>query len=110
MTNTFDVMNKFNSDYRLIMVGDAAMSPFEITYPGGSVEHHNEEAGSVWMERITEKFKHHIWINPNPESNWNYYESTRLLKEQVHDRMFPLTIEGIERGMRQLRKAHRVKT
>ena len=108
VTNTFDVMNKFNSDYRLIMVGDAAMSPFEITYPGGSVEHDNEEAGSVWMERITEKFKHHIWINPNPESNWDYYESTRLLKDHVHDRMFPLTIEGIERGMRQLRKAHRV--
>ncbi|MFT5055126.1 MAG: hypothetical protein ACI97X_002162 [Oceanospirillaceae bacterium] len=105
--NTFDLMNKFNSDYRLIIVGDAAMSPFEISHPGGSVEHYNEESGTEWMKRITEKFKHHIWINPNPEANWNYYQSTELLKDLVNDRMFPLTIEGIQRGMKQLKLPHR---
>ena len=69
---TFEVMNKFNDDYRLIIVGDATMSPWEILQPGGSVEHNNPESGSVWMERITQKFKHHVWINPNPEEGWRY--------------------------------------
>lgn len=108
LTSTFEVMNKFNSDYRLIMVGDASMSPYEVMYPGGSVEHHNEEAGTVWMQRITEKFKHHVWINPCPEESWDYYESTRILKDCVNDRMFPLTIEGISKAMKKLKQPHRV--
>ena len=104
---TFDVMNKFNDDYRLIIVGDATMSPWEILHPGGSVEHNNPEAGLVWMERITKNFKHHVWINPNPEDMWEYSESTRILKQTVNDRMFPLTMQGLTKAMNMLKTANK---
>ena len=104
---TFEVMNKFNDDYRLIIVGDATMSPWEILQPGGSVEHNNPEAGLVWMERITQKFKHHVWINPNPEEGWNYSESTQILKRAMNDRMFPLTMEGLSKAMQMLKTANK---
>lgn len=104
---TFDVMNKFNDDYRLIIVGDATMSPWEILHPGGSVEHNNPEAGLVWMERITQKFKHHVWINPNPQDTWEYSESTRILKQSVNDRMFPLTMEGLSKAMQMLKTSNK---
>lgn len=104
---TFDVMNKFNDDYRLIIVGDASMSPWEILHPGGSVEHNNPEAGLVWMERITKKFKHHVWINPNPQEMWDYSESTRILKQVMNDRMFPLTMEGLSKAMQMLKTANK---
>jgi uncharacterized protein with von Willebrand factor type A (vWA) domain len=104
---TFDVMNKFNDDYRLIIVGDASMSPWEILHPGGSVEHNNPEAGLVWMERITQKFKHHVWINPNPKEGWDYSESTRILKQSVNDRMFPLTMDGLSKAMQMLKTSNK---
>lgn len=104
---TFDVMNKFNDDYRLIIVGDASMSPWEILHPGGSVEHNNPEAGLVWMERITKKFKHHVWINPNPQEMWEYTDSTRILKQVMNDRMFPLTMEGLSKAMQMLKTANK---
>ena len=104
---TFDVMNKFNDDYRLIIVGDATMSPWEILHPGGSVEHNNPEAGLVWMERITQKFKHHVWINPNPKDMWDYSESTRILKQAVNDRMFPLTMSGLTDAMQMLKTSNK---
>jgi uncharacterized protein with von Willebrand factor type A (vWA) domain len=103
ITPTFEMMNKFNDDYRLIFVGDASMSAWEILHPGGSVEHNNPEAGLTWMERITTKFPHHVWINPTPEESWRYSESTRILKDAVNDRMFPLTIEGLDKAMKMLR-------
>jgi uncharacterized protein with von Willebrand factor type A (vWA) domain len=104
---TFEVMNKFNDDYRLIIVGDASMSPWEILQPGGSVEHNNPEAGLVWMERITQKFKHHVWINPNPEEGWRYSESTQIIKQAMNDRMFPLTMEGLSKAMNMLKTANK---
>lgn len=104
---TFEVMNKFNDDYRLIIVGDASMSPWEILQPGGSVEHNNPEAGLVWMERITQKFKHHVWINPNPEQGWRYSESTQIIKQAMNDRMFPLTMEGLSKAMNMLKTANK---
>ncbi len=103
ITPTFEMMNKFNDDYRLIFVGDASMSAWEILHPGGSVEHNNPEAGLEWMQRITAKFPHHVWINPTPEESWRYSESTRILKDAVNDRMFPLTIEGLDKAMKMLR-------
>ena len=107
ITPTFDVMNKFNDDYRLIIVGDASMSPWEILHPGGSVEHNNPESGLVWMERITKKFKHHVWINPNPQDMWEYTDSTRILKQVMNDRMFPLTMEGLSKAMQMLKTANK---
>jgi uncharacterized protein len=103
ITPTFEMMNKYNDDYRLIFVGDASMSPWEILHPGGSVEHSNPESGLVWMERITKKFPHHVWLNPNNEESWAYTESTRILKEAVNNRMFPLTIEGLDKAMNMLK-------
>lgn len=110
ITPTFDMMHKFNDDYRLIIVGDATMSPWEILQPGGSVEHNNPEAGLVWMERITQKFKHHVWINPNPEEGWRYSESTQILKRVMSDRMFPLTMEGLSKAMNMLKTANKRST
>jgi hypothetical protein len=91
-------------------VGDAAMSPWEVLHPGGSVEHNNEEAGMVWMERITQKFKHHVWINPNPDTSWKFYESTNILKQLMNDRMFPLTIEGLTNAMQMLKTSSKQST
>ena len=99
---TFDVLHKYPHDYKLIFVGDATMSPYEIGYPGGSVEHHNEEAGSVWLKRMLDVYSRAIWLNPTPEERWGYYESIGMVKNLMGDRMYPLTIEGLERGMREL--------
>jgi hypothetical protein len=78
------------------------MSPYEITYPGGSVEHWNEEAGAVWMERVTNIYEHMVWLNPTPERHWSYTQSIDLLKQLVKDRMYPLTLEGLDKAMREL--------
>ena len=99
---TWQVMHTYGHDYKLIFVGDATMSPYEIAYPGGSVEHHNPEAGAVWMQRLTDIYPHAIWLNPQPEERWNYYESIGLAKQLMGDRMFPLTLEGLEEGMKEL--------
>jgi uncharacterized protein len=100
--NTFDILHKFPHDYKVIFVGDATMSPYEITYPGGSVEHWNEEAGAVWMDRVTQIFKHAVWLNPTAERHWDYTPSIGLVKQVMGDRMFPLTIDGLEKAMKEL--------
>jgi hypothetical protein len=101
-TPTWEVMHKFPHDYKLIFVGDAAMSPYEISHPGGSVEHFNEEAGAVWMQRMVNTYPATVWLNPTPEAHWGYSQSTKIMKELVKDRMFPLTLEGLDNAMREL--------
>ena len=101
---TWDVMHKYPHDYKLIFVGDATMSPYEIVYPGGSVEHSNPEAGAVWMQRMLEIYKDAIWLNPQPQAVWDYHESIRLTRELLGERMFPLTLGGLDQGMRLLSK------
>ena len=99
---TQDVLRTYAHDYKVIFVGDATMSPYEITFPGGSVEHTNEEPGAVWMQRVLDVYPNTIWINPQNESLWNYHESIRITREIMSQRMFPLTIDGLDRGMRML--------
>lgn len=100
--STYELMRKYGKDYKLIIVGDATMSPYEITYPGASVEHYNQEAGSVWLNRLTEHFTHSIWLNPVPQAHWNYTPSLEITKELMEDRMYPLTLEGLTQGMKRL--------
>ena len=101
-TPTFQVLHKYAHDYKLIFVGDASMSPYEVGYPGGSVEHNNEEAGSVWLQRMLDVYPHAVWLNPTPEDRWGYYESIGMIRNLMGDRMYPLTLEGLERAMREL--------
>ena len=96
------ILHTYPHDYKVIFVGDATMSPYEIAYPGGSIEHHNEEAGAVWMKRVTDVYPKTVWLNPQPEDRWDYYDSIRLTRELMGERMFPLTIEGLDRAMREL--------
>ena len=102
--NTFDILHKYGPDWRLIFVGDAAMSPYEILEAGGSVEYSNDEAGIVWLERLVEAYRHAIWLNPEPERSWAYTRSTQLVLGTLGPRMFPLTLEGLNRGIALLRK------
>jgi uncharacterized protein len=99
---TFDILHKYPHDYKLVFVGDATMSPYEIAYPGGSVEHHNEEAGAVWLKRMLDVYPQAVWINPTPEERWGYYESIGMVRNLMEDRMFPLTLDGLDRAMRRL--------
>jgi uncharacterized protein with von Willebrand factor type A (vWA) domain len=103
---TWDVLHTYPHDYKVIFVGDATMSPYEIVYPGGSVEHTNEEAGAVWLQRVLAIYHNTIWLNPQPESVWDYHESIRITRQLMGERMFPLTLEGLDNGMRLLSKAH----
>ena len=102
--DTWDVLNKYPADWRAIFVGDATMSPYEITMPGGSVEHWNEEAGAVWLKRATQQWDKVAWLNPAPERYWNYSASVGLIREVIDERMYPLTLEGLEKAMRALAK------
>jgi len=99
---TWDVLHTYGHDYRLIFVGDETMSPYEIAYPGGSVEHNNDEPGAVWMKRLLDVYAHAVWLNPQPEDRWGYYDSIGLVRELTGDRMFPLTLGGLEAAMREL--------
>jgi uncharacterized protein with von Willebrand factor type A (vWA) domain len=103
-TNTWDVLHKFPHDYKVIFVGDATMSPYEITYPGGSVEHWNEEAGAVWIDRVTQIYPHVVWLNPVAEKHWDYTPSIGLINQLTNNRMFPLTLGGLEQAMRELNR------
>ena len=98
----FNVLHTYPHDYKIIFVGDATMSPYEIAYPGGSVEHHNEEAGAVWMQRVLDVYHKAIWLNPQPEDRWGYYESIGMVRQLLGERMYPLTLGGLEEGMREL--------
>jgi len=101
-TPTWDLIHKFNRDYKLIFVGDATMSPYEILQPGGSVEYMNDEAGAVWMDRLTQHFPKHAWINPEPQGVWPYRQSIELMQRLVHGRMHAMTLAGLEGAMREL--------
>jgi len=102
-TPTLEILRTYPPDYRVIFVGDASMSPYEIMQPGGSVEHWNDEAGAAWMQRITQRFPRHVWLNPEPESHWDYTASIGITRQLVEDRMFPLTIAGLDRAIKALK-------
>ncbi len=101
---TWDILRKYNPDYRLIFVGDATMSPYEVLQPGGSVEYNNEEAGAVWLRRLAERFPKFAWLNPEPEGVWEYRQSIAVIRQILHNRMYPVTLQGLERAMRELSK------
>jgi hypothetical protein len=101
-TPTWDVLHKYGHDYKCVFVGDASMSPYELTAPGGSVEHMNEEAGAVWLNRLATTYPASVWLNPIPEEQWGYSHSIRIVREVLADRMFPLTLDGLDRAMREL--------
>ncbi len=100
---TLDITHKYASDYKLIFVGDATMSPYEIVYAGGSVEHWNDEPGSVWMKRLLNTYPKAIWLNPEPRQRWDYTPSTKIIRDIMDDRMYPLTVAGLDDGMKALR-------
>ena len=99
---TWDVLHKYPHDYKVVFVGDATMSPYEITYPGGSVEHWNEEPGAVWVDRVTQIYESCVWLNPTAERHWEYTPSIGVVKQLVNDRMYPLTLQGLDKAMREL--------
>jgi uncharacterized protein with von Willebrand factor type A (vWA) domain len=101
-TKTWDVLHKYGHDYKVIFVGDAAMSPYEISHPGGSVEHMNEEAGAVWLQRVVQTYPATVWLNPAPERQWGYSQSTHMIRQLVQEAMFPLTLDGLDTAMREL--------
>ena len=101
-TPTWDVLHKFGHDYKVVFVGDAAMSPYEIAHPGGSVEHFNEEAGGVWLHRVVNTYPATAWLNPTPLEHWDFSQSTKMIREIFNDRMFPLTLNGLDDAMREL--------
>ena len=101
-TPTWDVLHTYGSDYKCIFVGDASMSPYEIAYRGGANEHWNEEPGEVWLQRARDQWPDHIWINPVAEKYWPYTQSIQMIRDLFEDRMVPMTLEGIERGMKEL--------
>ncbi len=101
-TPTWDVLHKYPHDYKVIFVGDASMSPYEIAMRGGSVEHMNEEAGEVWMNRVTATYPACVWLNPVPREQWELTQSIRLMRQLMSERMYPLTLEGLDQAMREL--------
>lgn len=102
--DTWDIIRKYNQDYKLIFVGDATMSPYEILQPGGSVEYMNAEPGAAWLQRLTEAFQHYAWINPEPQGVWQYRQSIDIIQQLMGGKMYPLTVQGLEQCMRQLSK------
>jgi len=103
-TRTWELLHKYGHDYKVIFVGDATMSPYEILQPGGSVEYFNEEPGAVWIKRFMEVYPKCVWLNPEPEEIWNYRQSIGILKELMNGRMYPTTLQGLERAMKVLAK------
>ncbi len=103
VTPTWDILHKFGSDHRVVIVGDAAMSPYEIAVRGGSVEHWNDEPGAVWLQRLIDIYPHLVWINPSAEKYWEYSQSTKMIQDIIgKERMFPMTLSGLEDAMREL--------
>jgi uncharacterized protein with von Willebrand factor type A (vWA) domain len=101
---TWDIIRKYNKDYKLIFIGDATMSPYEILQPGGSVEYNNEEPGAEWIQRLTHAYPKFVWINPEPQGVWQYRQSISIIQQLTSNRMFPLTLRGLEEAMRMLSK------
>ena len=103
VTPTWDILHKFPSDHRVVIVGDAAMSPYEVAMRGGSVEHWNEEPGAIWLKRVVDIYPHLVWINPTQEKYWEFSQSTKMIQEIIgEDRMFPMTLSGLENAMKEL--------
>ncbi|WP_119677946.1 vWA domain-containing protein [Indioceanicola profundi] len=100
--STWDVIHTYGPDYKLVFVGDASMSPYEIVQPGGSVEHLNPEAGQVWMQRLLAQYRRAIWLNPTQERYWDFTHSIGMIRQIMEDRMYPLTLQGLDAGMREL--------
>ncbi len=100
---TFEVLHTYNSDYKVIIVGDASMSPYELLYQNGSVEHDNDEAGFVWLDRLKDQFSDMVWLNPVPVDEWRYTESIGMVREFMKDRMFPLTMGGLQQAIKALK-------
>jgi uncharacterized protein len=101
---TWDVLHKYPHDYKVIFVGDASMSPYEITVPGGAVDYFNEEPGALWIKRVMDIYESVVWLNPIKEEHWDYVPSTTLLRELISDRMYSLTLSGLERAMTELKR------
>ncbi len=101
---TWDILHKYPHDYKVIIVGDASMSPYEITVPGGAVEYFNEEAGAIWMQRLTQIYERAVWLNPTEKQSWDYISSTQMLRELMGERMYPLTLGGIDEAMSELKR------
>ena len=101
-TPTFELLHTYGHDYKVIFVGDASMSPYEIMAPGGSVEHYNEETGAVWTERVTRTYPACVWLNPVPEREWGYTASIGLMRQLLGGRMYPLTLDGLDKAIREL--------
>ncbi len=99
---TWDVLHTYPADYKVIFVGDASMAPYEITHPGGSVEHMNQEPGALWLRRITDIYTHAVWLNPVPESQWTWTHSIGVVQRLMGGRMYPLTLDGLDRAIREL--------
>jgi uncharacterized protein with von Willebrand factor type A (vWA) domain len=103
---TFDLLHKYGPDYKVIIVGDASMSPYEIAHPGGSVEHWNPEAGSTWLGRLLQQWPNAVWLNPENQKNWGYTHSITMIRDIFGGRMFPLTLTGLDSATRQLSRKH----
>ncbi|MGB1009317.1 MAG: vWA domain-containing protein [Thiolinea sp.] len=101
---TQDIINTYGSDYKVIFVGDAAMAPWEVSHAGGSIEYYNQEAGALWMQRVTRKFSRLIWLNPEQEKHWEYSQSNQMIQQLIDQRMYPLTVNGLEAGIEELRR------
>src|SRR5450759_2991604 len=101
-TPTWDVLHTYPHDYKVVFVGDASMSPYEISAPGGSVEHFNDEPGAAWLERVTRTYPAAVWLNPGPEPEWEFTYSIQMVRQLMGGRMYPLTLEGLDRAMREL--------
>jgi uncharacterized protein with von Willebrand factor type A (vWA) domain len=101
-TSTWDVLHTFPADYKVIFVGDASMSPYEISMPGGAVEHMNEEAGATWLSRVTDIYEHAVWLNPVPREHWDWTPSIAMIRRLMGNRMYPLTLEGLDAAIREL--------
>lgn len=99
---TLEILRTYASDYRVVMVGDAAMSPYEILQPGGSIEHWNEEPGAAWLQRLLQAYPRFAWLNPDPEERWGWTQSIQITRELTGERMFPMTLEGLDRAIRAL--------
>ena len=102
--STWELMRKYSADYRVIIVGDATMSPYEITHPGGSVEHMNEEAGGIWLQRLRHLYSHLVWLNPEPEEFWQRTPSIQITRQLMEDEMYPMTVNGLEQAVKSLRR------
>ena len=101
---TFDIIHKYNKDYRIVIVGDATMSPYELLQVGGSIDHFNDEPGMTWLTRLREAFPHSVWLNPEPDSEWRYVETIKMINTIFEERMFPLTLDGLVEAMDLLRR------